>query len=207
MTWLGSLGLWWQSRKTRRKMDRVFSRREDPFRYAESGYEIRRFQTMEAALGERRYGRALEIGCAEGHFSQRLVRRCETLIAVDISEIALTRASKAVPQAEFIRADVRSWEPEGTFDLIVLGDVLYYLDKPLVRDQFKRTFQRITSWMSPFSRLLLAHAFATEGEREHRQSFTRRFAALGLALTSESVVSPDDPANPVRCLIAVLDKK
>ena len=66
---LESLRLWWHRRKVRRKMDRVFSRREDPFGYRSLPYETARLAAMEKALGGRRARRALEAGCAEGDFT------------------------------------------------------------------------------------------------------------------------------------------
>lgn len=204
MSLLSYLAVWWQSLKARRKMDRVFGRRADPFKYSNDPYELKRLAAMEQALGKGKFKRALEVGCAEGHFSQRLVRRCEAVVCLDISEIALSRAKKAAPQAEFVRADIRSYEPSGQFDLIVLGDVLYYLDKPGVRAEFERTFDRVKSWLAPGGTLLLAHAFATPGEREHRGHFTSRFVEKGLTLVEQSVIEPDDKSNPVRCLLAKL---
>jgi predicted TPR repeat methyltransferase len=207
MSLLDPLRLFWQRLKTRRKMNRVFSRRADPFRYSESGYELKRLAAMDAALGERRFKRTLEVGCAEGHFTRRLLERGGEVVAVDISSVALERARKSAPAARFVEADALSWGPEGQFDLIVVADVLYYMDKPLVRDQFESTFDRVAKWLLPGGTLLLAHAFATEGERGHRESFTRRFVDKGLRLAGQSIVTPDEADNPVRCLIAVLEKK
>jgi SAM-dependent methyltransferase len=210
MSLIDSLALWWQSRKTRRKMDRVFSRGADPYHYAENAYELKRLSSMAAVLDGRRYRAGLEVGCAEGLFTERLAPRCESLIALDISEVALERARERLRRHSHVRfacADVRAWSAgDRKFDLIVLGDVLYYLDKPMVREQFEQAFPRLVSWLSPGGRLVLAHGFAGDQERAHREGFTRRFEALGLKRSAETVVSPDEPQNAVRCLLAVLDR-
>ena len=203
MSVFDSLALWWQSRKTKRKMERVFSRGADPFKYSTSAYELKRLAAMERALGEGPLGRVLEIGCAEGHFTERLAKRAVSLEAVDISDTAIARAKARAPKAAYHAGDIRTWEPSERFDLVVVGDILYYLDKPGVRAEFEKTFERIASWAPT---LMLAHAFATPDEETHRRGFTSRFEALGFKKTAETVVSPDDPANPVRCLVVTLSR-
>lgn len=195
---LEGLRLWWHRLQTRRKMNRVFGRGRDPFRYSADGYENRRLDAMTKLAGAAR--RALELGCAEGHFTERLSGVCPDVTAVDISSVALGRVKA---RARLIEADIRDWSPEGKFDLVVVGDVLYYLDKPVVRDAFEAQFPRIASWLEPGGRLLLAHGFAGEAEKAHRRSFTERFQEAGLTLVSESVVPGD---GPVSCLIALLRK-
>ena len=63
----------WQALKTKQKMDRQFGRHPDPFNYEGSQYERMRFEVMEDAVGGS-FPKALEAGCAEGHFTQRLAR-------------------------------------------------------------------------------------------------------------------------------------
>ena len=58
--------------------------------------------------------------------------RCDRLIAVDVAGAALAQARQtcaAFPWVRFERASIpRDW-PRETFDLIVLSEVLYYLDR------------------------------------------------------------------------------
>lgn len=203
---LERLGLWWQRLRSRRKMDRVFSRGEDPFGYGRLPYESARLAAMEEALSSRRWSHALEIGCAEGHFTERLAERAERVTALDISEAALARARRRLAgrPVDLRNCDARDWDPPASerYDLVVLGDVLYYLDKPLVRAAFERVFIAVRGWLAPRGRLLLAHGFAGPEELEHRRSFRRRFEALGLKLASERVIEGE---GPVACLLSVLD--
>lgn len=203
---LDSLRLWWHRYKTRRKMNRVFSRGEDPYLYRSSPYEMSRLDAMEKGLGARSYTHALEVGCAEGAFTEKLARHAARVTALDISAVALARARArltGLPHVEFIETDIRDWSPPSgqAYDLIVLGDVLYYLDKPLVQGPFEQTFPRVRGWLKPGGRLLLAHGFAGPAEKVHRQGFGRRFAALGLKLVEEKSID----GGAVSCLLSILD--
>ncbi len=206
MSLMKSLRVWWHGFNTRRKMDRVFSRGEDPYHYADSPYERARLDAMQASLGP--CALALEVGCAEGLFTERLATLAEAVVAVDISSVALERARKRCPKATFAEADLRRWSPQGgaSFDAIVLGDVLYYLDKPLVQDEFHATFPRVAGWLKSGGTLLLAHGFAGPQERAHREGFRKRFESEGLALVSERVVGDGEPDGKVCCLLSLLRK-
>ena len=196
----------WQAYKTRRKMNRQFGKREDPFSYATTPYEAARLEAMDAALGSAPLGRVLEVGCAEGHFTAKLAARSSRVLALDISAVALARARRRAPAAVFMEADLLSWEPgtEAPFDAVVLGDVLYYLDRPGVAAEFAALFPRIASWLKPGGRLLLAHGFSSDKELAHRRSFRERFEGAGPRLVSETIPAAD--RGGVRCLLSTLEK-
>jgi len=207
---LDSLLLWWHRLQTRRKMDRVFGRREDPFSYRRSSYEQARLDAMAEVVSGRQWRSALEVGCAEGDFTERLCEAAERVTALDISPVALARARRRLSGAavEFVEADMRQWSPPAgmRYELMILADVLYYLDKPMVRPRFERLFQELAGWLEPGGRLLLAHGFAGDLERAHRRGFRERFERLGLRLIKEEVVGAGLSAGPVACLVSVLDK-
>lgn len=203
------LVMWFNRRAVRRKMDRVFSRRPDPYGYEKNPYETERLKAMEAAIQDRSCRRCLEIGCAEGVFTEKLAARAERLTAVDISSVALERARRRLagrPGVEFVEADIRQWEGPGpgSCDLIVVGDVLYYMDKPMVRDAFEEVFGRIKGWLAPGGLLVLAHGFAGPGERAIRQGYRERFEKLGLKLVDEDAVGDPAVSGGVQCLLCRL---
>jgi len=91
------------------------------------------------------FGCALEIGCAEGTFTQILANRCDSLLATDFSEDALARARqncKDRQQVSFAPLDLRNDPLPGVFDLIVAIHVVEYIKNPLalrkVRDKLVR---------------------------------------------------------------------
>lgn len=201
---LARLRLAWHRWSLARKMERVFARGADPYRYRAAPYERARLDAMAAACGGRRWRRALEVGCAEGAFTERLLPLCESVTALDVSPSALARARAAAPGADFRLADARSWEPPARFDLVVLAEVVYYMDKPLVRDEFERFFARARGWVDPGGRLVLAHAFASPEEREIRRGYRERFEAAGFVLKEERVVEGPGSGG-VACLLSVLE--
>lgn len=195
----------WQAFKTRRKLNRQFGKREDPFSYSTDPYELGRLEALDAALGAGPLGRVLELACAEGHFTERLARRGASVIALDISAVAIERARRRAPAAVFVEGDLLGWEPIGAdFDAIVAAEVLYYLDRPGVKAEFEALFPRIAGWLRPGGRLVMSHAFAGDAEYVHRRSFRERFERAGLRLVSESI--PPADRGGVRCLLSTLEK-
>lgn len=206
---LKSLRLAWHRWTVRRKMDRVFGRGSDPYRYDASPYEVARLEGMAKALEGRRYGKALEVGAAEGHFTRRLAGMSDRVMALELSPVALERARAATAglPVDFTETDVRAWNGRGgPFDVVVLGEVLYYLDKPLVREEFEEALALIAGWVAPGGRLLLAHGFADAAERARREFYRQRFEARGFRLLSETVVSAQDGDITPSSLISVLER-
>lgn len=118
-TWL------WQPGWGRGTHDRLY-RRPDPYRIGASAYEQQKYGTVMDALTGRRFARTLEVGCGEGDLSVRLAGHTDVLLGVDISAAAVERAAARVPAGTFVRRTLPHEMPDGTFDLIVCTDVLYY---------------------------------------------------------------------------------
>ena len=92
---------------------------------------------VESVLERVRQGKfrhALEVGCAEGVFTEMLAQRCESLVAVDFAPTALQRARQRLPHGHirFDLFDLRQDPISGTFDLIAAMDVLDYIFRPTV---------------------------------------------------------------------------
>ena len=112
--------------------DDLYRKDPDPWGFESLWYEARKYALTVASLPQARYGSAFEAGCANGALSELLAGRCDRLIAADASETAVRRArTRLEPLAN---VDVRQlvlpeeW-PDRRFDLIVLSEVLYYLDE------------------------------------------------------------------------------
>lgn len=108
--------------------ENMFAGDPDPWRLETSPYEAAKYDMSIAALGGRKYRSALEVGCAIGVLTERLSAHAVELLAIDVSETALARAGARCDGVRFERRAFPAEAPDGPYDLIVLSEVLYYLD-------------------------------------------------------------------------------
>jgi cyclopropane fatty-acyl-phospholipid synthase-like methyltransferase len=109
--------------------DCLYADKEDPWGFKESWYEQRKYAITVAALPRERYQRCLEIGCSIGEMTKLLAPRCDHVLAVDSAEQAIKQASEALRELDNVqveRAVLPGALPEGTFDLVVTSEILYY---------------------------------------------------------------------------------
>jgi demethylmenaquinone methyltransferase/2-methoxy-6-polyprenyl-1,4-benzoquinol methylase len=66
------------------------------------------------------YGRVLELACGTGQWTAELARHASAVTAVDSSPEALAICRRRVdaPHVRFVEADLFSWRPEQTYDLV-----------------------------------------------------------------------------------------
>lgn len=128
----------------------------DPFKLEGNPYEERKYRHQMEVLGDRRFHRALEVGCSIGLFTAMLAPSCDELLAVDISEVAVGRTRErtaGMPQVRAERRTLPTEMPDGPFDLIVCSDVLYYWSMEMV----DAAVDRFVSMLSPGGTLLALH--------------------------------------------------
>jgi 2-polyprenyl-3-methyl-5-hydroxy-6-metoxy-1,4-benzoquinol methylase len=110
--------------------ERLYQSNPDPWGFNTSPYEQEKYRRTLAALGDRRFGSGLEVGCSIGILTRMLAERCDSLLGVDIVEDPLQAARLRCadqPQVRFERMRVPAEWPDGHFDLIVFSEVLYFL--------------------------------------------------------------------------------
>jgi hypothetical protein len=71
------------------------------------------------------------------------------MTAVDFSEVASSRAAAQSDLAEFVVADVRNWEPDGRFDLVLIA----YLH--LTPPDFEKVVRTSRNWLATGGELFL----------------------------------------------------
>ena len=133
--------------------DALYAADPDPWRFASSDYEREKYAATMAALPARRFTAGLEAGCSIGVLTRQLAARCDTLLALDVAESALAQARARCPGVRFERRAIPAEWPAGQFDLIVLSEVLYYLDGPAIRD----TAARAMASLLPGGSILMVH--------------------------------------------------
>jgi SAM-dependent methyltransferase len=109
--------------------DRIYAESADPWEFQTRWYEQRKRALTLAVLPEPRFGTALEVGSSIGVLTASLAERCDRLVAMDPAEKALAAARRRAPaNVEFHQGSVPDDWPAGTYDLVVISEVGYYLD-------------------------------------------------------------------------------
>ena len=112
--------------------DDVYAAKDDPWDFATSEYEARKYAATLQSLRRENYENAFEIGCSIGVLTEKLAARCAKLLAVDVSEKALAQARercKNLSNIRFKKMIVPREFPEEKFDLILISEVGYYLSE------------------------------------------------------------------------------
>ncbi|WP_027170811.1 SAM-dependent methyltransferase [Methylobacterium sp. 10] len=128
----------------------------DPWQFTTSTYEAAKYAATLDALPKPRFASALEIGCSIGVFTEALASRCDALIGLDTAEKALEQARarcESLPHVRFERLHVPCQWPAGGFDLILISEVLYFLDA----DDMSHLAKRILDALDPGGILVLVH--------------------------------------------------
>jgi protein-L-isoaspartate O-methyltransferase len=115
----------------------MYASSPDPWGFTDRWYEQRKYALTLAALSRPRYHSVFEPGCSIGVLSAQLARRCDRLLSVDLVESAVQQTRERLRDLPAGSADVqvRQWDattdawPDGRFDLVVLSEMVYYLDR------------------------------------------------------------------------------
>jgi 2-polyprenyl-3-methyl-5-hydroxy-6-metoxy-1,4-benzoquinol methylase len=86
LQWLAGKG-----RSAEEFVQRYAQRERDTWAYDESKAHLRRREMIMAALGERTFTSAVEVGCAEGFLTVALASRAAQLVACDLAPEAVRR--------------------------------------------------------------------------------------------------------------------
>ncbi|MFN3530988.1 MAG: polysaccharide deacetylase family protein [Candidatus Brocadia sp.] len=146
--------------------ERIFAARPDPWKYT-SPYEQKKYEQTLEMLPHGRIGMALELACAEGHFTVKLASRVEELVAADISQIALNRAARRcanLKNVRFVQLDLMKDSIPGRFELIVCSEVLYYVGG---RKALRAVARKFAKAIEPWGYLLMAHANVVKDDPDH----------------------------------------
>lgn len=150
-------------------------------------YMIRSFEPMLPK------GRALELGCYKGEFTETLTKYYKDLTVIEAADNLIKEAKLRVgSKAKFINSTFETVKPKDKYDAIFLMHTLEHLDNPVL------VLKKIRSWLSDEGRLflvvpnanapsrqiavkmgLISHNYAvTEGEYKHGHRITYGFDTL-----------------------------
>lgn len=151
---------------TEKHFENLYRQKQDPWNYEHSHFEREKYlKTLQAIPEEAET--IWEIGCGEGVFTQLLLEKGKRVRGVDISPTALSRARERLKdfgdRVHLQKLDIVREDIEGTFDLILASEILYYLGGKDVLQPLEEKFFR---HLRPFGYLLLCH-FYPSGEIIH----------------------------------------
>ena len=126
--------------------EQLYANDSDPWRFASSSYERSKYQATLDTVKDERYRAAFEVGCSIGILTRMLARNCESLLAVDVSRIALERARRTcrgLGNVTIVRMRIPDEWPAARFDLILLSEVLYFLGPDDIRTTARKTLSSL----------------------------------------------------------------
>lgn len=194
--------------KTKRRMERSFQIDREPYRPA-TGAERPKYDALNALLSDRRYRAALDAGCAEGEMTRQLAPLCDRIVALDISETAIWRSMvnlADVSNVSFTRRNLRDFQSEIQWDLIVLSEVLPCLD---AGDRWSGDLERLCSHLAgavaPGGRLVLVSEFSSPESFQAAERYAELFTAeSGLRPVREILTGGN--VSDVRYAVAMFER-
>ncbi len=116
--------------------ERLYAANPDPWNFATSEYERRKYDATIGLLNSRRFKSGFEVGCSIGILTHRLAAHCEALLAVDIAPQAVQEARRRCAALTHVRIEelrVPEQWPEPSFDLLLFSEMLYFLTPADIR--------------------------------------------------------------------------
>lgn len=158
--------------------DDLYAERDDPWGLSCTAYEERKYALSVAALTHERYERAFEPGCSIGVLTAELAPRCGTLLSMDGAPRAVEQATARLADVANVRVELgrvpADW-PSGSYDLIVLSELMYFLD---AADR-SAVALRCGATLAPGGQVLAVHwrhsfdEAPTNGDVVHEELFAR----------------------------------
>ena len=120
---------------TKEYFDELYASSDEPWHISFRASQQYRYNTYLQMLKQfsDNYGSMLDIGCSQGQFTISLQDIASSVIAIDISKLAIQRAKKKYSDYKKIRFEVGNLPllkyNNEQFDLVLALEVLYYLEK------------------------------------------------------------------------------
>lgn len=141
----------------------------DPWALETAAYDQQKDDYLLTLLADRRYKRALEVGCGAGTFSAKLASVVDDLVAVDVSALAIEAARKREQPLQSVRfcvANIMDYDiaGEGPWDLVVFSETIYYIGWLYPFFDVAWLAHQLFAATQPGGRLLLVN---TDGGEKH----------------------------------------
>ncbi|MEP7062044.1 MAG: class I SAM-dependent methyltransferase [Betaproteobacteria bacterium] len=136
--------------------DGIYAANRHPGQVRDRWYETRKRGLVLASLPRQHYINALDIGCGVGVLTEQIATRCDRVTALDASASAIALARYYMTDHRnvvMLHASIPADWPNGRFDLIVLSEAGYHLD----RSELATLAERISESLAPDGTLVTCH--------------------------------------------------
>lgn len=200
--------------RIREHYERVWSA-GDAWNFETSAFERDRYEFLVGLIADRRYGRAVEIGCGSGCFTSRLRGLADHVLALDVAAAAIERARgqpavAGAGSAEFVVANAmdHDFAAGGPWDLIVLTETVYSLGWLYSLFDLGMFAIHLRESLAAGGRLLLSNTYGAERDWLMRpfliDTYRDLFVNVGLAIETESVFVGMKDGETFRVLATLL---
>ena len=183
--------------------DQMYATADDPWGFASRWYEQRKYALTLASLPDQQYFSGFEPACSIGVLTGLLAARCGRLLSCDASELAVAQARQRLADLPHVAVEQRElpaqW-PAGSYDLVVLSELLYYFDD----SDLETVISLATQAISPGGTLLAVHwrhvvaDYPQTGEFVHEALRTKSAGLTHLAHHVEDDFLLDVYVNPLQ---------
>lgn len=155
-----------------------FAGNDDPWSTWHARDEVLKRRAILHALGPGPLGRVLELGAGNGSNSRSIAARALRLDATEATDGGTKLVASAIerhaPRARAIRLAVPARPPRALYDVVVVAELLYYLDRRAMR----RLARQLRTMLRPGGTLVLAHHRITFYDfAQHAEGIQCRFLA------------------------------
>lgn len=182
--------------RIREHYERVWSA-GDAWGFESSEFERDRYDFLAGLVSDRRYARAVEIGCGSGCFTPRIAGLADHVLAMDVAAAAIERARRqALPagagRVEYLAANAmeHDFAAGGPWNLIVLAETIYSLGWLYSAFDLGMFSLHLRESLAAHGRLLLANTYGAERDWLMRpfliDTYHDLFRNVGLAVEKES---------------------
>ena len=136
--------------------DAMYAESDDPWGFQSRWYEQRKYAISLAMLPAPRYRAAFEPACSIGILTEQLARRSESILACDRVAAAVHAArerTSGLPQVTVEERALPGDWPDGSFDLIVFSEFLYYFSDT----DLDHLLSRAVASLAPGGTLMAVH--------------------------------------------------
>ncbi|MCX6150790.1 MAG: trifunctional glycosyltransferase/class I SAM-dependent methyltransferase/polysaccharide deacetylase [Ignavibacteriales bacterium] len=136
--------------------ENLFSAAEDPWNYTSEYEQIKYEQTL-SLVPKKIINSALEIACAEGHFTAQLAPRVMKLTAADFSQTALARTKSRCSfysNISYLQLDISEDAIPEQYNLIICSEVLLFMKG---KENLIAVAKKISAALKPGGTLIMAN--------------------------------------------------